>query len=116
LETRRAFSYSANAPAIWRIIFRVGSSLAVNQSFAKYCGLDIVAEYYDQAVSDADPIEGRPGFKALLDRIVGNGVKTVVVEDASRFAGTLMVQEAGIGMLVGLGRPRADLARRRPNP
>ena len=25
----RAFSYSANAPAIWRIIFRVGSSLAV---------------------------------------------------------------------------------------
>ena len=31
LETRRAFSYSANAPAIWRII-RVGSSLAVKSS------------------------------------------------------------------------------------
>ena len=32
LETRRAFSYSAKAPAIWRIIFRVGSSLAVRSS------------------------------------------------------------------------------------
>ena len=32
LETRRAFSHSAKAPAIWRIIFRVGSSLAVRSS------------------------------------------------------------------------------------
>src|SRR5262249_43463651 len=39
----------------------------------------------------------------LLDRIVSNGVNTVIVEDASRFARTLMVQEAGIAMLVGLG-------------
>jgi hypothetical protein len=31
-DTRRAFSYSAKAPAIWRIIFRVGSSLAVKSS------------------------------------------------------------------------------------
>jgi hypothetical protein len=47
------------------------------QSFAGYAGLNIVGEYYDQAVSGAK-IEGRPGFKALLDRIVGNGVKTEV--------------------------------------
>ena len=62
-----------------------------------------VDEYFDAAVSGADPIEGRPGFKALLERIVGNGVSTVIVEDFSRFARTLMVQEAGIAMLVGLG-------------
>ena len=37
------------------------------------------------AVSGADPIEGRPGFAALLDKIEGNGVRTVIVEDASRF-------------------------------
>jgi hypothetical protein len=42
-------------------------------------------------------------FKALLDRIVANGVNTVIVEDASRFARTVLVQEAGIAMLVGLG-------------
>jgi hypothetical protein len=31
------------------------------------------------------------------------GVNTVIVEDASRFARTVLVQEAGIAMLVGLG-------------
>jgi hypothetical protein len=37
---------------------------------------------YDAAVSGADPIDRRPGFRALLDRIISNGVRTVVVEDA----------------------------------
>ena len=73
------------------------------EAFARHANVEIVAEYYDAAVSGADPIEGRPGFKALLERILGNGVRTVVVEDASRFARTLMTQEAGIAMLVGLG-------------
>jgi DNA invertase Pin-like site-specific DNA recombinase len=45
-------------------------------------------------VSGTDPIETRPGFSALLDRIEGNGVRTVLVEDASRFARQLIVQEA----------------------
>jgi DNA invertase Pin-like site-specific DNA recombinase len=39
-------------------------------------------------VSGADPIESRKGFTALLDRIEGNTVRTVIVEDASRFART----------------------------
>ena len=29
----------------------------------------IADEFYDPAVSGADPIEARPGFAALLDRI-----------------------------------------------
>lgn len=73
------------------------------QVFADYKGWELVDQFYDAAVSGADPIEGRPGFKALLERIMGNGVRTVIVEDASRFARTLMTQEAGIAMLVGLG-------------
>ena len=72
-------------------------------SYATHARIEVVAEFYDAAVSGADPIEGRPGFKALLERILGNGVRTVIVEDASRFARTLMTQEAGIAMLVGLG-------------
>lgn len=72
-------------------------------SFAQRAGYVIVAEFYDAAVSGADPIETRPGFAALLDRIEGNGVRTVIVEDASRFARDLVTQELGILSLVKLG-------------
>jgi len=72
-------------------------------AFARHGGYELVGEYFDAAVSGADPIEGRPGFKALLERVVDNGARIVIVEDASRFARTLMVQEAGIALLVGLG-------------
>jgi len=37
----------------------------------------------------------RPGFAAMLERIEGNGVRTIIVETASRFARDLMVQEVG---------------------
>src|SRR5690242_3526286 len=73
------------------------------QAFAKHAGFELVGEFYDAAVSGADPIDTRPGFKALLERLVSNGVNTVIVEDASRFARSLMVQEAGIATLAGLG-------------
>jgi DNA invertase Pin-like site-specific DNA recombinase len=68
--------------------------------FAKRSGYELVAEFYDAAVSGADPIQDRPGFAALLDRIEGNGVRTVIVEDASRFARELMAQELGITLLI----------------
>jgi len=54
-------------------------------------------------VSGADPIEVRPGFASLLNRVNGNGVRVVVVEDATRFARELMTQELGIVALVRLG-------------
>jgi DNA invertase Pin-like site-specific DNA recombinase len=72
-------------------------------AFAKRVGLDIVGEFYDAAVSGADPIESRPGFAALLDRIESNGVRTVIVEDASRFARDLVTQELGILALTKRG-------------
>jgi DNA invertase Pin-like site-specific DNA recombinase len=70
------------------------------ESFAKRAGLILVGEFTDAAVSGADPIESRPGFGALLDRIEGNGIRTVIVEDASRFARELMTQELGILTLI----------------
>ena len=39
----------------------------------------------------------------LLDRIEGNHVRTVIVEDASRFALELMAQELGITLLISRG-------------
>ena len=44
-------------------------------------------------------IDTRPGFKAMLDRLLSNGVRTIIVETASRFARDLMVQEVGYAML-----------------
>jgi len=73
------------------------------EAFAKRSGIEIVGTYYDAAVSGKDPIEGRPGFKALLERIVSNGVRTVIVESADRFARHLLTQEAGIALVVKLG-------------
>jgi DNA invertase Pin-like site-specific DNA recombinase len=73
------------------------------EGYAIGSGAVIVDWFYDAAVSGADPIEARPGFAALLARIAGNGVRTVIVETADRFARDLMVQEVGYAMLRSLG-------------
>jgi DNA invertase Pin-like site-specific DNA recombinase len=73
------------------------------ESYAQVSGASIVDWFYDSAVSGADPIEVRPGFAELLARIAENGVRTVVVETANRFARDLMVQEVGYAMLRSLG-------------
>ena len=73
------------------------------ESFANSAGYIIVDWFYDAAISGADPIETRPGFRAALVRIAGNGVRTIVVETANRFARDLMVQEVGFAMLRDLG-------------
>jgi DNA invertase Pin-like site-specific DNA recombinase len=70
------------------------------EGFAKRAGFAVIGEFSDPGVSGADPIETRPGFAALLDRIEGNGVRTVIVEDASRFARDLVTQELGIIALI----------------
>jgi DNA invertase Pin-like site-specific DNA recombinase len=76
---------------------------AAIEGFARRAGFALVAEFNDQAVRGADPIEARPGFSALLDRIEGNGVRTVIVEDASRFARELLTQELDIIALMARG-------------
>jgi DNA invertase Pin-like site-specific DNA recombinase len=73
------------------------------ESFAKHAGFELVDSFYDAAVSGADPIESRAGFAALLDRIEGNGVRTVIVESPDRFARDLVTQELGVLSLVGRG-------------
>jgi DNA invertase Pin-like site-specific DNA recombinase len=73
------------------------------EAFAKRTGFVLVGEFYDAAVSGADPIETRRGFAELLDRIEDNGVRVVIVEDASRFARELVTQELGIIALIKRG-------------
>jgi DNA invertase Pin-like site-specific DNA recombinase len=76
---------------------------AAIEGFAAAHGYLVEAEFYDAAVSGTDDIADRPGFKALLDRIAGNGVRVILVESPDRFARDLVVQLTGHSFLKKLG-------------
>ena len=67
--------------------------------YAKTAGIEVVAEFYDAAISGADPIDARPGFVQLLDHCQEHGIGIVLVENAGRFARDLAVQLTGHGLL-----------------
>ncbi|TIQ33790.1 MAG: recombinase family protein, partial [Mesorhizobium sp.] len=73
------------------------------EAFARSAGYEIVQSYFDAAVSGADPVTARPGFSTMLERLLSNGVRTILVENASRFARDLIVQETGYEMLKSRG-------------
>ncbi len=68
-------------------------------AYAKSHHIHIVQEYYDAAVSGADPINERPGFSEMLTYLHGNGARIILVENASRFARDLAVQITGHELL-----------------
>lgn len=70
---------------------------------AAAAGMELSACFWDAGVSGTDPVDGRPGFKALLAWAAEAGVSTVLVEDASRFARDLMAQEVGLLLCRGQG-------------
>ena len=76
---------------------------AAIEAYAVGHGIEIAGEYYDADVSGTDAVERRPGFRDMVARIMGNGVRLVLVEDASRFARDVVVQELGLRMLRELG-------------
>ena len=75
---------------------------AVSQ-YAKANGIQIVREYYDEAVSGADPIDIRDGFSTMLAEMEATGATAILVESASRFARDLSVQILGHQKLQELG-------------
>lgn len=76
--------------------------LAVER-YAKQAGYQVVEEFYDAAVSGADPLDQRKGFSEALRRIASNGVRTIICETASRFARDLLVAETGYRRLRDAG-------------
>lgn len=72
-------------------------------SYATAARLTVDAEFYDAAVSGADPVDARAGFVALLEYCEAHGVGVVLVENASRFARDLAVQLTGHALLHRLG-------------
>lgn len=73
------------------------------RAYAEAHQLPVVREFYDAAVSGADPVMDRPGFAEMLTYLLGNGARIVLVENASRFARDLAVQIVGHDMLKSRG-------------
>jgi DNA invertase Pin-like site-specific DNA recombinase len=70
---------------------------------ASRLGCEVVEWFYDAGVSGDVEVSDRPGFTAMLDRIDGDGVRTVIVESADRFARKMLTAELGILLLVSRG-------------
>lgn len=79
--------------------------LAAIEAYASRNGFDIVRPpTYDAAVSGADPIDTRPGFRTMMAYIADHPeCRTILVETASRFARDLAVQLAGHDLLKARG-------------
>jgi len=71
--------------------------------YAQANRIKIVSEYYDEAVSGADPIDIRDGFSTMLAEMEATGATAILVESASRFARDLSVQILGHQKLQELG-------------
>ena len=65
------------------------------RTFADQQGYEIVSGAYDQAVKGSDSIHEREGFAQLIQYCIDNEVKTILCENASRFARDVIVQELG---------------------
>ena len=76
---------------------------AAIEAYARAAGYEIVETFYDAAVSGADPVGERPGFAEMLESLLANGARTIIVESPDRFARDLMVQLAGHDMLKAKG-------------
>lgn len=68
-------------------------------AWAKANRHSVVEEFTDGGVSGSNELENRPGLATLLDRIESNGVRVVVVENATRLARDLMVAEVILSQL-----------------
>ncbi|MBU6232593.1 recombinase family protein, partial [Patescibacteria group bacterium] len=68
---------------------------AAVREYAAAHGIEIVAEFYDAAVSGADSVHERPEFNKMIAYMVDNSVGSILVENASRFARDIIVQITG---------------------
>lgn len=71
--------------------------------YATRSGYEVRQGFYDAAVKGSDRIAARPGFQALLAWCEEQGCKTILVENASRFARDLIVSETGYTWLKSQG-------------
>ncbi len=76
--------------------------LAVDK-YARGARYSVSASFYDAAVSGADAIDARPGFMDMLNFCRQHDIRAVLVENASRLARDLVVQEVAYARLSSMG-------------
>ena len=73
--------------------------LAAIEAYARGKYHIVQPPFYDAAVKGSDPIDTRPGFAGMLAYIDRHDVRTIIVENASRFARDVITAECGFRML-----------------
>ena len=73
------------------------------ERYAETNGYTLAAEFRDEGVCGADDLDDREGLSALLEFVSANGIRLVVIENASRLARDLLVQEAVLDRFRTLG-------------
>jgi DNA invertase Pin-like site-specific DNA recombinase len=76
---------------------------AAIQAYADAHGIEVVGWYHDEGVSGATSIQDRPEFSAMMERLLGNGCRVILIESVSRFARDIEVQLAGHRLLKRMG-------------
>jgi site-specific DNA recombinase len=73
------------------------------QKWAKTNGATVEMEFLEEGISGANELDGRPAMVELLGAIAANGVRTVIVERADRFARDLVASELLLREFTRLG-------------
>jgi DNA invertase Pin-like site-specific DNA recombinase len=68
--------------------------LAAIKAYAEKNDIKIVKVFREEGVSGTKDMENRPAFAELVTALASNGVKLVLVENLSRLARDLMIQES----------------------
>jgi len=73
------------------------------RAFARTAGLEIVAEYREDAVPGKLDREDRPAFQKMIADLAENGCKTIIIERLDRLARRYSTQESLITYVYGAG-------------
>lgn len=70
---------------------------------AKNKGAEVVREFTEQGVTGDASWSDRPAFQDMISEILGNGVRTVLVENLTRLARAYVIQDAILVFLASKG-------------
>ncbi|MCB2187893.1 MAG: recombinase family protein [Deltaproteobacteria bacterium] len=73
------------------------------QAYAREAGIEIIQVFKEEGISGTTDETQRPAFQELMAAVLGNGVRTIIVESMDRLARELRIQEALLVYLASKG-------------